>query len=99
MKTKITFGFKSKTQMPLFMVIKEYYDDDGNIEFAKVLFRIKGKQTRELEKRIGAKTYKWQSMTMGNIVETFGDVLKQAWESLVKYHTLDIKWKYNKNGF
>jgi hypothetical protein len=36
---------------------------------------------------------------MGNIVETFGDVLKQAWESLVKYHTLDIKWKYNRNGF
>lgn len=99
MKTKITFGFKSKTQMPLFMVIKEYYDDDGNIEFAKALFEVKGKQMRELEKRIGAKTYKWQSQTMGNIVENFGDVLKQVWESLTKYHTLDIKWKYNKNGF
>ena len=34
------------------MVIKEYYDDDGNIEFAKVLFEIKGKKMRELEKRI-----------------------------------------------
>lgn len=52
MKTRITFGFKSKTQMPLFMVIKEYYDDDGNIEFAKVLFEIKGKKMRELEKLI-----------------------------------------------
>ena len=45
------------------------------------------------------KRYKWQSMTMGNIVETFGDVLKQVWESLIKYHTLDLKWKYNRNGF
>ena len=43
--------------------------------------------------------YKWQSVTMGNIVENFGDVLKQVWESLTKYYTLDIKWKYNKNGF
>ena len=45
------------------------------------------------------KMYKWQSLTMGNIVETFGDVLKQVWESLTQYHTLDLKWKYNKNGF
>ena len=43
--------------------------------------------------------YKWQSLTMGNIVETFDDVLKQVWESLVVYHTLDLKWKYNRNGF
>lgn len=43
--------------------------------------------------------YKWQSKTMGNIVPTFKDVLKQIWESLIKYHTLDIKWRYNKNGF
>lgn len=43
--------------------------------------------------------YKWQSVKMGNIVENFGDVLKQAIESLVKYHTLDIRWKYNHNGF
>lgn len=42
---------------------------------------------------------KWQSVTMGNIVENFGDVLKQIWVCLVKYHTLDLKWKYNKNGF
>lgn len=42
---------------------------------------------------------KWQSLTIGNIVPTFIDVLKQVWESLTKYHILDIKWKYNKNGF
>lgn len=43
--------------------------------------------------------YKWQSVTMGNIVEAFSDVLKQVWESFVKYHTIDIRWKYNRNGF
>lgn len=43
--------------------------------------------------------YKWQSLTMGNIVENFSDVLKQMWESLIKYHTIDIRWKYNRNGF
>ena len=43
--------------------------------------------------------YKWYSKTMGNIVETFGEVIRQAWESLIYYHTLDIKWTYNKNGF
>jgi hypothetical protein len=42
---------------------------------------------------------KWQSVTMGNIVENFSDVLKQIWICLVKHHTLDLKWKYNKNGF
>ena len=39
------------------------------------------------------KYYQWQSKKMGNIVRTFKDVLKQMWESLVKYHTLDIRWK------
>jgi hypothetical protein len=43
--------------------------------------------------------YKWKSKTMGNIVETFGEVILQAWDSLIHYHTLDIKWEYNKNGF
>ena len=43
--------------------------------------------------------YKWRSKTMGNIVETFGEVILQAWDSLVHYHTLDIRWEYNKNGF
>jgi hypothetical protein len=43
--------------------------------------------------------YKWKSLTMGNIVETFGDVIYQALESLIYFRTLDIRWKYNKKGF
>ena len=42
MKTRIRFSFKSKNQLPLFMVIKEYYDGNGDIEFAEVLFQISG---------------------------------------------------------
>jgi hypothetical protein len=49
--------------------------------------------------KIETQIYKWQSCKMGNIVETFSDVVRQMWESLVYYHTLDIKWKYNRNGF
>lgn len=37
--TKIKIGFKSKHQAPLLMVIKEYYNN-GDINFAKVLFAI-----------------------------------------------------------
>jgi hypothetical protein len=43
--------------------------------------------------------YKWKSKTMGNIVCTFSEVILQAWDSLIHYHTLDILWEYNKNGF
>ena len=43
--------------------------------------------------------YKWQSLAMGNVVETFGEVIRQAWDSLVRYHIIDIKWRYNRNGF
>lgn len=39
MKTKIRFGFKSKYQLPFFMMWKEFYDDTGEIEFAAVLFK------------------------------------------------------------
>lgn len=38
-KTKIRFGFKSKTQSPLFMVWREYIEN-GEVTFAKVLFQI-----------------------------------------------------------
>lgn len=55
MKTRIKFGFKSKKQMSLFMIFKEYYDDNGNIEFAEILFEIKGRKMRKLEKMIGWK--------------------------------------------
>jgi hypothetical protein len=34
----------------------------------------------------------WMSLTMGNIVPTFKDVLKQVWESLTVYHTIDVRW-------
>lgn len=37
--TKIIIGFKNKRQAPLFMVIKEFYND-GNLYFAKSLFEI-----------------------------------------------------------
>ena len=43
--------------------------------------------------------YKWYSKTMGNVVETFSEVVLQVLDSLIRYHTLDIRWKYNKNGF
>lgn len=52
MKTRIRFSFKSKTQIPLFMVIKEYYDDNGNIEMAKVLCQINGKEMRKLKSEV-----------------------------------------------
>ena len=45
------------------------------------------------------KKYKWLSLTMGNVVENFWQVIKQVFESLFIYRTLDVKWKYNKNGF
>lgn len=44
-------------------------------------------------------TYKWMSLTMGNIVPTLGDVIRQAWDSLIHYHTIDIRWSYCKEGY
>ncbi len=37
MKTKIRFGFRSKRQLPLFMIWKEYWEC-GEVTFASVLF-------------------------------------------------------------
>ena len=53
-RTRITFDLrtKGKKQLPLFMIIKEYYDEQGQIEFAKVLFEIKGRKYRNLLKKI-----------------------------------------------
>lgn len=40
-KTRISISFKSKNQIPLFMIIREYYDKRTNeIVFAEVLFEI-----------------------------------------------------------
>ena len=37
---------------------------------------------------------KWyQSNAMGNIVPSFFEVILQVFESLFKYHTLDLKWR------
>lgn len=56
-RTRIIFELrtKGKKQLPLFMVIKEYYDEQGYIEFAEVLFEIKGRKYRKLLKKAGIK--------------------------------------------
>lgn len=46
-KIGIIFGFKGKNQLPLFMIIKEYFDENGEVDFAKVLFEIEGKNCKE----------------------------------------------------
>ena len=38
-KTKTRFGFRSKHQMPIFMVWREFWKD-GEMVFAKVIFKI-----------------------------------------------------------
>lgn len=59
-RTRITFNLKTKNnkQLPLFMIIKEYYDEQGEIEFAKVLFEIKGRKYRNLIKK-----WRWEGAT------------------------------------
>lgn len=36
--TRIRFGFKGRKQLPLFMVWREYLDDEGEVYHGKVLF-------------------------------------------------------------
>lgn len=43
--------------------------------------------------------YKWQSVITGEIVENFWQVLKRVWGDLRIYHIVNIRWKYNKEGF
>jgi hypothetical protein len=38
MRPKVKFGFKSKTQLPLLMVWREWYDENGDVCDACVLF-------------------------------------------------------------
>lgn len=40
MKGEIKFGFRGKDQLPLFMVWKEFRDENNEVVFAKVLFQI-----------------------------------------------------------
>lgn len=51
-KTGIIFGFRGKNQLPLFMIIKEYFDENGEVDFAKVLFEIEGKKCKKEYKKI-----------------------------------------------
>lgn len=43
--------------------------------------------------------YKWQSVKTGEIVPNFWHVLRAIWADLTKFHIINIKWTYNKNGF
>ena len=43
--------------------------------------------------------YKWQSVTTGEVVENFWQVIRAIWIDLTKFHFLNIKWKYKKEGF
>jgi hypothetical protein len=36
--TGLRCGFRSKNQLPLFMMWREYYDDSYNVIYARVLF-------------------------------------------------------------
>lgn len=59
-KTGIIFSFRGKGQLPLFMIIKEYFNENGEIDFAEVLFEIEGRKCRkELDEFIvGGRTQK-----------------------------------------
>lgn len=54
-KTGIIFSFRGKGQLPLFMIIKEYFDKNGEVEFAKVLFEIEGRKCKKAYKEIFGK--------------------------------------------
>ena len=43
--------------------------------------------------------YRYYSETMGNVVPTLFDVVKQAIESYKHFKVVDLKWKYNRKGF
>lgn len=60
LKTKITFSFRGKNQLPLFMVIKEYYNAQGELDFAKVLFEIQGHKMRKEMKKLKKESYKYE---------------------------------------
>ncbi len=41
MESKVRFGFKSKSQLPLFMIWREWWED-GEVVFAEVIFLLRG---------------------------------------------------------
>jgi cell fate regulator YaaT (PSP1 superfamily) len=46
-KTSYVFSFKSKGQLALFEIVKEYYVN-SRLEFAKIIFQIKGKEYKRI---------------------------------------------------
>jgi hypothetical protein len=75
-------------------VTMDYHEDTTSAEY-KWILNLYG----ELGDYLATTPYKWQSQTMGNIVCTLGEVVRQAWGSLIHYHTLDLRWSYNKRGY
>ena len=47
--TNCLFSFKSKNQLALFEISKEYYNDD-QMDFAKIIFQIKGREFKRKTK-------------------------------------------------
>ena len=43
--------------------------------------------------------YKWQSAATGEIVENFRQVFRVIWVDLTKFHIINLRWKYKKEGF
>ena len=43
--------------------------------------------------------YKWQSVATGEIVENLWQVIRVMWVDLCKFHIINFRWEYNKNGF
>lgn len=55
-RTKLVFslrGMKGVNQLPLFMLIKEYYDKNNEIVWAKVLFEIEGWKYKKMKRKLG----------------------------------------------
>lgn len=42
---------------------------------------------------------KYFSYTMGNLQPSLLGVIKQVFESAIQFRTIDLKWKYRKEGF
>ena len=45
--TSYVLGIKSKNQLALFEIVKEYYDN-SNLIYAKIIFQIKGKEYKRI---------------------------------------------------
>lgn len=77
----------------LWLTMEYYEDNSAEYQWMSALYADLGDYMQD------SPIYKWQSATIGNIVENFGDVVRQVWDSLINYHTIDIKWHYCRKGF